>query len=350
MTIREGRWRCPRCNRENLGRDLECQGCGDTRDDDVAFYLPGEEPEVTDQELLDRARAGTDLLCEYCEASNPPDAEECEGCGAPLGERRRQEVYHPDQQPKQAVAPPPPKRGLGRGAKLGLFGCFGVFAVLLLTLVVGSLWHSDVVVTVENVSWERSLDVEHQVTVTRTGWEGELPSGARPVSRRRAVREQRQVQVGTTTATENESYRVQVGTEKVKVGTRDLGNGFFEDVYEDRPVYETRTRQKQVNRPVYEQQPVWAVEVTYRIDEWQAVRTARESGSDLSPRWPVVGGGERERPGSRKATYSVVLKGPKGQRFTYEPSASAFQRFAPGSKHTGQLDAFGNLDDVRPRR
>jgi hypothetical protein len=45
MAIREGPWRCPRCNGENLGRHLhlKCSGCGDTRDDDVIFSLPDGE-------------------------------------------------------------------------------------------------------------------------------------------------------------------------------------------------------------------------------------------------------------------------------------------------------------------
>jgi len=354
MTIREGRWRCPRCNRENLGRHMECQGCGDTRDDDVTFYLPDADSEVTDDELLARAGAGADQLCEFCDASNPPEAEACEGCGAPLGTRQREQEYHPERQQAAVRVPPPPPgrpaRRMGRGARLGLLGCLGAGGALLLALVAASLWQTEVTLEVSRVSWERSLDAEKLVSVTRSGWEDEVPAGARPRARRRAIRSQRQLQTGTTTATENERYRVQVGTEKVKVGTRDLGIGFFEDVFEERPVYETRTRQKQVTRPVYEQQPVYGVEVTYELDEWKVGRRARASGSDLEPRWPELAQGERERSGSRSAKYQVVLKGSNGKRYTHEVRASEFQRYSLGSRHLAKIDALGGMRKLRPKR
>jgi hypothetical protein len=156
--------------------------------------------------------------------------------------------------------------------------------------------------------------------------------------------------VGTTTGTATEQVRVQAGTERVKVGTRDLGNGFFEDVYEERPVYETRTRERQVSRPVYRDEPVWDTEVTYQVDEWQLVRSAHAEGSDLDPKWPPLEPDEREKPGSRREVCRVFLTATGGKRFVHEVRAGELAAFEPGRAFSGKVDAFGTLHTLRPSR
>jgi hypothetical protein len=107
-----------------------------------------------------------------------------------------------------------------------------------------------------------------------------VPSGARVVSRSREV---------------HHSEREQTGTERVKVGTRDLGNGFFEDVYEDRPVYSER--------------PVYRERITYEVERWVSERTERAEGRDRSPRWPAPRLRANEREAGRRERYYVVLQG-----------------------------------------
>jgi hypothetical protein len=46
----------------------------------------------------------------------------------------------------------------------------------------------------------------------------------------------------------------QVGTRRVKAGHRDLGNGFFEDVYSDEPICRER--------------PVYRTRVAYDVQRW----------------------------------------------------------------------------------
>ena len=84
------------------------------------------------------------------------------------------------------------------------------------------------------------------------------------------------------------------------MGTRDKGNGFFEDVYENRPVYR--------NRDVYRER------LTYETERWVQDRTAKASGQDQSPRWPDTRAGPREREGGRSETYAVVLRGRRDYR------------------------------------
>jgi len=85
MAIREGKWRCPYCSIVNRGASMACPGCGATRDEHVAFFLEDDAPEVTDEALLARARAGADWLCRFCGASCPPALERCRNCGAERG-------------------------------------------------------------------------------------------------------------------------------------------------------------------------------------------------------------------------------------------------------------------------
>jgi hypothetical protein len=323
---------------------MACQGCGETRDDEVEFYLSDESPEVADEELLERARSGADRLCEFCDTANPADAEVCRQCGAALTARQREvRVARGDEEEPPPPAPaqqPAPRR---KGRRLGLMGCLGLLVAGAAALLLGRLWQRDVTVTVTAVAWERSVDAEKLATETRKGWQGELPGGARPLASRRAVRETRQVQVGTRTVMRTEEVREQVGTEKVKVGTRDLGNGFFEDVFEERPVYATRTRQTPVEEPVFRDEPVYGTEITYEIDEWQVVRTATASGSDLEPRWPELAPGERERDGSRSESCRVFLRSSRGKRYTQEVGCARLARYGPGTKLEVKVDRFGKI-------
>jgi hypothetical protein len=282
MAIREGKWRCPNCGGVNRGRDMACPGCGATRDEKVEFFLEDEAPEVEDQSLVERAESGADWLCEYCSTSNPPKETHCKQCGAERGGAASRATREIRPQPLAATSPPPAKKG-----------CAPKALVLLLLLATGfcatigyfAFRKTEERVTVRGLEWERTIDVEAFRTVTEEAWEGELPSGARELSRSRAV---------------HHTEKEQTGTEKVKVGTKDLGNGFFEDVYEDRPVY----RDLEVYRD----------KVRYQIDKWVPDRTEKASGTDRAPRWPGVSLRPKEREGPRKERYVVLLQGKKDYR------------------------------------
>ncbi len=281
MAIREGKWRCPYCSAVNAGRDLVCGGCGATRDEDVTFFLEDEAPEVTDKALLKTAQAGADWVCQFCDTSNRPDQTHCANCGAERGtspSRPVQEIR--DAAPASAPEPPPPPVSRTKGCGRWLLGI-----VLLVILLAGTCGYFnfreiDEPVTVTGFEWQRTVEVEELRTVRDSAWEGEVPSGARILSSSREV---------------HHNEREQVGTEQVKVGTRDLGNGFFEDVYEDRPVYEER--------------PVYRDKVTYEIERWVTDRTERAAGRDRSPSWPAVRLDGNEREGERSEGYFVVLQG-----------------------------------------
>jgi Zn-finger in Ran binding protein and others len=283
MAIREGKWRCPYCASVNRGADLACKGCGATRDKDVSFFLEDDAPEVTDAALLAQARSGADWLCQFCQTSNPPAESHCRNCGAERGTSpSRPEQMTPLASGLLSATAPPPS-----GPPRRRRGC-GLVAAVLLLLSLGfcavvsyfALRKTEETVAVAGFEWERAIDVEAWRTVQESAWEGEQPGGAKVVGRSSEVRR---------------TEREQVGTERVRVGSRDKGNGFFEDVYEDRPVYKDRD--------------VYDTRVRYEIEKWVADRTARASGSDQAPRWPNPALHGREREARRSEKYVVVLQG-----------------------------------------
>ena len=280
MAIREGKWRCPYCSSVNRGAELACAGCGATRDKDVAFFLEDEAAEVQDPALLARARSGADWLCLHCQTSNRPDQARCRNCGAERGSS----PARPVKESRPLAATPPataPRGGCARWLvalallALGFCGVASYFAFR----------KTQERVRVVGFEWRRGIEVEAWRSVRGEAWEGEAPSGARVLSRERRV---------------HHNEREQSGTERVKVGVRDLGNGFFEDVYEDRPVYRER--------------PVYRDRLTYEHEGWLLDRTAGAGGSDQSPRWPDPGLRGREREGRRHESYTVLLQGRRAYR------------------------------------
>jgi hypothetical protein len=286
----------------NRGRDLACAGCGATRDEDVTFFLEDEAPEVTDEALLRAARAGADWLCAHCGSSNRPVAPRCATCGAERGDSAAREVH---ERPLRPEAPPP--AAAARPAPRPSRRLLPILLPLGLAVLGGIAWLAlritEVPVTVAGFEWERTIEIESLRTVRESAWADEVPSDVRTLSRERAVRRHEQVQVGT---------------QRVKTGVRDLGNGFFEDVYEE--------------RPVYEQRPVYAVRVDYEVERWRPERRAEARGSDRSPRWPGVRLGRNEREARRSERLLVLLRGDRDYRLVVP--ADRWEAFAPGQALT----------------
>ena len=357
MAIREGAWDCPHCGRKkNRGPDKFCGGCGAPRGEDVRFYLPEDAREVTEAAELARAQAGPDWICPYCEGDNPGGNAFCSGCGAPRdGAASRQVVEHRDGAPPPAPPPlpqPAPQQIISKAPGGGALkkgcgiGCLG------LLLVVGLFWFlgrpREATLTVDGFSWERSVQVEALRTVTEEAWEGELPAGARILSTSRQVHHTNRVQIGTERKSRTVSERVQVGTERVKVGTRDLGNGYFEDVYEDRPVYEDRSHEETYEEPVYRQDPVYAVKVRYEIDKWLQERTEKAAGQDRSALWPDVSRlAGQERPGARTESYEVRFRDEKGKPCVLRTQSEAeWRRFEPGGSYRAEVRPGGEVTRI----
>jgi hypothetical protein len=204
-------------------------------------------------------------------------------------------------------------------------GC-GIVAALLVLLTIGLgaasyffyFRNTETRAEVTGFEWQRAIAVEVQKTVRERAWEGEVPGGAREVSRAREV---------------HHTDRVQTGTQKVKVGTRNMGNGFFKDVYED--------------RPVYKQDPVYRNRITYDITRWVRGRSVEAKGADQSPLWPdphLLGG---ERAGERTEHYIVGLSA-QGATYRLELPIDRWTALHPGQRVTAIIHGAGGLTEIAP--
>ncbi|MBI5368122.1 MAG: hypothetical protein HZA54_13865 [Planctomycetes bacterium] len=432
MAIREGAWDCAYCGRKrNRGPHRHCAGCGVTRGRDVEFYLPEDAAEVTDAAGLAAATAGADWTCGSCAGDNRAGDGFCGNCGAPRDGGAARPVYDvpiadaglPAGRPASGAArmggrPPrftpytsngvsrvaswTQERAAGPSVLTRLLCAVAACAVLALFLLpavssrAGSdsrSWSEvsqaggfpefaaprtppeppdhDENYTVTAAHWERIRLVYGPVTRTREDWEGQVPAGARELSRSQQIHHYDKVQTGSRTRTRTHTERVQVGTERtshtervktgtrrVKTGTRNLGNGYFQDVYKNEPVYgnktvystkpryENRTRTETYQEPVYEQQPRYRTKIRYEIDEVVEVRRETAAGAaPAEPRWPAVElrAGEL-RVANGPEAYMIDLIGESGARHTRAfESLAEWLDYRPGAACTARVTYTGRI-------
>ena len=331
MAIREGRWDCASCGTVgNLGRQVNCPGCALPRPAGTRFYLPEDAPELTDAALVAQARAGADWVCEHCGASARATERACPGCAAPRGSSPSQAVvdYDLDDIPRDgrerraatAAAPPPTRRpSPWRGR-------------LVLAALAAALWWfftpREVTAVVHAKTWDRTVEVEAYRTLRESG--RTVPSGGREIRSYRALREYRQVLDHYETKERQVSEQVRTGTRSYVCGSRDLGNGNFEDRTCTEPEYETRYRTETYQDPVYRREPVYDTRHDYDIERWvrDTVLAARgeadEPAEPDQPSWPATQLRERQREGERTEKYVVRFRDDDGD--TYE-SAVPFARY-----------------------
>ncbi|PYQ60387.1 MAG: hypothetical protein DMF53_17080 [Acidobacteria bacterium] len=193
----------------------------------------------------------------------------------------------------------------------------------------------------------RTIAVEQLRPVAEQAWEGQVPSGARVLRSSREVHHVDHLQIGTRTRSRTVNERVQTGTHRVKTGTRNLGNGYFEDVYEDRPVYENRSHEETYQEPVYRDQPVYRQRVRYEIEKWMPDRKARAEGQDHNAVWPDPRLGAKEREGKRAETYEVLFQTAKGKPTTWKaPNEQAWRGFEEGRAYKGKVYGDGRVAEV----
>ncbi|MBM4363126.1 MAG: hypothetical protein FJ104_10625, partial [Deltaproteobacteria bacterium] len=152
-------------------------------------------------------------------------------------------------------------------------------------------------------TWKRSIAVERLTAVTESAWCSELPGDARSVRRSREVREERKVPDGEDCQ-----------TRKV-----DRGDGTFVERQECTPRYRT--------------EPIYADRCTFTVDRWRVGRRAEASGAALSdaPRWPDPAPRGGERVGAREETYTVKLRGAKGEEHECELPEARWAALTPGA-------------------
>lgn len=350
MAIREGKWDCPSCGHiGNRGPVKFCGSCGAPRGQGVKFYLPDDAPEVTDSEALRRAHAGPDWVCNYCNAANPADNGFCSGCGASRdGTRRLPVIDHPNAPPPVT---PPPVTPPNKSTKSCGLGCLIVLVLVLLIQGIGAYLSrpKETKLTVQNFHWTRTIRIEEFRPVTERAWQGEVPSGAHVLGSSTEVHHVDHIQTGTRTMSRTVHERVQTGTRRVRSGTRDLGNGYFEDTYRDEPVYEDRSHEESYEEPTYRDEPVYRKSIRYTIEKWMPGREAKAEGEDHWPSWPDPSLGKKEREAGRQETYEIIFRDEGGRLIPYTPpNEQVWKSFDRQHTYTAKVDSDGHVVEIAP--
>jgi len=320
VAIREGKWKCSYCGQVNQGRDVKCPQCGQVRGKDVVFFLEGDAAEVTDQVLVGVARAGADWTCAFCSTNNRAKDARCRQCGAERGSSPslQEKIVGREADVKQAAPSAAPAGPRARKNPLAVLGIITAAAAVIGALVYFLFFStSEKIGVLEKGSWQRTIAIEEFKWVEHTDWEDKTPQNA-------VVLEKWQEKF--------ETEKIQTGTERVKTGQRDKGNGFFEDVYEDVPVYTERD--------------IYKSKVKYRIQEWVVTRTLKNEGDlAIPPAWPAVTLGAAEREGARKESATLYLKlGDKA--YTYSVPVDQLGIHAAGAKYRVWLTPLGAVKKI----
>ena len=340
MAIRVGRWDCMVCGTKgNMGPDTHCTNCGSSRPLDVKFYLPSDAEIVREKAGLKAAKAGPDWACGHCGAQNKAQSTYCGSCGNPKDDKSgdkevQTRTFAPDAVPregglhestaagdtyrKEHRSKIETKPGYKRKRPRGLMALI-LSSPILAGIVYYLLQAFPLAIDVEVIGheWERSIQFQHYEAVTQEAWK--VPSGAFNVSSFRAVHHYDRVSRGFETRTR--TVRDKVGEERYVCGQRDLGNGYFEDVYCTRPIYENR--EETYRTEVFDDVPVYAKKYRFDLMQWvsRPEYVQRNSGNDHNPDWPKApsrGKADEWREVSRQESYRIVVREDDGDEHSEE--------------------------------
>jgi hypothetical protein len=320
VAIHEGKWKCEYCGQVNQGRNVACQQCGQPRGKDVKFFLDDDAAEVTDQALVDVAQAGADWTCEFCSTDNRAKDTRCRQCGAERGSSASLQEKTVTQESSvasgaAAQAPPPARKRMSPIGIIGIVAAFIAASVLVYFLFFST---SEKTAILDRGQWQRAITVEENRWIEHAAWEDAVPSNAIVIS-------SRQEKFGTE--------KIQTGTERKKTGQKDKGNGFFEDVYQDVPVY--------TERDVYKNK------VTYKIQEWVVTRTLKIDGDLASaPVWPVVTLSAVEREGKRTESAALFLT-LGGKTLQYSAPVNELSTYRQGAKYRIWVTPLGAVTKIQ---
>lgn len=354
MAIREGRWDCQYCASKGvLGRHKACPVCTAPREKGTKFYLPKDAQVIEDSKLLGYAQMGPDWICAYCETNNAATNRHCSSCTNVREEDVQAQAvidYKSGMAPTSGdmtfedEPPPTPEPSPQPNRRAVLIG-----VGILLLLCVGTIWFftrtTNSSATLQGYEWARTVEIETLETVVETDWS--LPAGAVLLSQSEEIRTYEDVIIGYTEEARQVSEQVYVGENEYVCGQRDLGNGFFEDIYCSDPIYETEYSTVYEEVPVYESQPVYDTEYTYEIDKWVFSREVSSAGTDQASEWPDYRLEANEREGRRSESYIAIFLDDNGRTHRYEvPSFNQFASFSDRRSYELELDSSGTILNI----
>ncbi|MBK8985705.1 MAG: zinc ribbon domain-containing protein [Chloroflexi bacterium] len=343
-------WTCPFCGTRNPGSAKLCTGCHAPMPADTQFEQAAEEKLITDAARIAEVQAGPDVHCPFCGARNPAGATTCVQCLAELSEatlREKGKVIgaHRDkpaddvacrycgamnpaaamschqcgaslaetrEKPPVTAVPAPPNRSV-------IYAIIGVVAVLL--LLCGAFFFftnrtDDVVGTVSDVQWVRTVSIEALQPVEKQNWEDQIPAGAKVLSCEQEVRSTQPDPAPNSVEVCGTPYTVDTGT-----GAGEVVQDCEYQIYDDF--------------------------CRYTAEEWQVIDQVRLQGNDLNPRWPEFQPAAGQRAGAQDARYVIIFR-TDGNTYEYSTNETEFLQAQPGSEWILKINTFNNVNDIEP--
>lgn len=315
-------WDCPYCGNKGVqGSEQQCPSCGRARGD-VKFYMKDNAQDSTresyergDIEYVDDEQAASvnrnpDWYCSFCNSLNNDDAKFCTTCGATREDSemnyfKLQEKLKAQEATRAVPAAPAP-------APKSKKPLFILLAVILAIVGLVTFMNSNKTTgwNVTDMAWSRTVNVEVNKEFTETDWS--LPDTASLVSQERAIKTYQQVLDHYENVPVSKTRRV-IDHYETYYSYEDMGNGYYQEVSHERPVYGTETYTEIERQPVYRDEPVYGTRYTYTIWRWVYERKAEASAHDHQPYWPDPQLGENEREGARSEAYTISVEDVKGK-------------------------------------
>lgn len=359
MSIKVGRWDCGSCGHKMiLGPETQCPKCDSSRPKNVKFYLPTNAEIVKNKEELKKAKAGADWVCSSCGTHNKNWESTCNNCTNPrkiaVGEDTELETkFHDFDAPEEEQdefakhyqrSPYNDWRQYGYvrlyNGNENTYPAFirilikkirtiGMLVLGGIAMLVSFVLKQDIDVKVEQVKWERTISYEEFREVEEEAWE--LPKNGQLIEEFQAVHHTDKQLQGYETKTR--TVKVYVGTEQYVCGTTDLGNGYFEDVFCNRDIYENR--QEEYEAPIYVGIPVYKTKYKYTIFRWKKAEPLKTEGLNKTPRWAdrsIFSQSQSYRETGTNEEYFITVIGPKGKRWQHQLTYDYWKSIKIGTK------------------
>lgn len=359
--IIEGLWDCPYCGTKgNRGSVRECPCCGKPRGNDTKFYLPKEKNYLSDEEA-NKISKEPDWLCSFCDSYNSATTTVCHECGHT---RDESDLNYFEKQKKNEEEKEKRERNLNinrniddsniddkkddksdfkkstskvRKNKFGFIGA-GIAIVLLVLSLVYLFVPKQVDFVLSSIQWTHSQNIEEYRTINESDWS--LPSGGRLLFTQQEISGYEEVLDHYETRTREVSEQVLDGYDTVVTGTRDLGNGYFEEITSQVPRYRTEYHTETYEEPVYRSEPIYSTKYYYEIDKWVFDRTITSSGTDKNIQYKeyVLEENERDSTFIDEYEFTGIIE---EKEYTISVDKSTWDKYDVGDSIPAKINRLG---------
>ena len=361
----EGLWDCPYCETKGIrGREKKCPICGKIRDNSTKFYL-GDTRNYVSEEKSKHISKNPDWLCEYCNSYNAAEEIECGVCGHKRDSEDKDYFHHQRKNEESRISyennnlekaikresqykerPTQLSKPKKNNNSFFKFGGITLAIITFISLMCFLFIPKEALMRVDDMTWNYNIEIQELRTVEESDWS--LPSSGRLLYSQMEIHHYQDVLDHYETKTRTYTEQVLDHYETVVTGHRDLGNGYFEEITTEKPVYRNETRTETYEEPVYRKEPVMQTKYYYEIDKWMHDRSIKTNGHDKEPYWGEFTLENKEREGSRTTKYEMTgtIMDKKEKEYTFQISEQEWKTYNIGDEITVTINNLGMVEIV----